>query len=79
VIFGGQVGVSDNISVGDNVVAGGATKMLTKVPAGRVVLGYPATKMDKNIELYKLQRRLPRLFEQVAALQKAVFKSGDTD
>lgn len=79
VILGGQVGVSDNITVGDNVVVGGGSKLLSKVPAGRVMLGYPATKMDQNLEIYRLQRRLPRLFEQVAALQKAVFKTGDKD
>lgn len=79
VILGGHVGVSDNISIGDNVVVGGGSKILSKVPAGRVMLGYPATKMDQNLEIYKLQRRLPRLFEQVAALQKAVFKSGEND
>ncbi len=28
---------------------------------------------------YKAIRRLPRLFEQVAALQKAVFKSGENE
>lgn len=79
VILGGHVGVSDNITIGDNVVVGGGSKILSKVPAGRVMLGYPATKMDQNLEIYKLQRRLPRLFEQVAALQKAVFKTGEND
>ena len=79
VILGGHVGVSDNITVGDNVVVGGGSKILSKVPAGRVMLGYPATKMDQNLEIYKLQRRLPRLFEQVTALQKAVFKTGENE
>ena len=79
VILGGQVGVTDNTTVGDNVVAGGGTKILNKIPAGRVILGYPGVKMDTHLETYKLQRRLPRLFEQVAALQKAVFKSDQND
>lgn len=77
VVLGGQVGVSDNTSIGDNVVAGGATKIFSKVPAGRVVMGSPAVKMDTHLENYKAIRRLPRLFEQVAALQKAVFKSDE--
>lgn len=79
VVLAGQVGVSDNISIGDDVVVGGGSKVMTKVPAGRVMLGYPATKMDMNVDLYKYQRRLPRLFAQVAALQKAVFKGGEND
>ncbi|MGX9354080.1 UDP-3-O-(3-hydroxymyristoyl)glucosamine N-acyltransferase [Roseobacteraceae bacterium S113] len=79
VVLGGQSGVSDNVFVGDNVITGGATKVLANVPAGRVMLGYPATKMTSQMETYKALRRLPRLFRDVAALQKAVFKSGDSD
>lgn len=79
VVLGGMTGVSDNIFIGDRVITGGGTKVLSSVPAGRVVLGYPATKMDKQIEIFKAIRRLPRLLADVAALQKAVFKSGDKD
>ncbi|MEH6775493.1 MAG: UDP-3-O-(3-hydroxymyristoyl)glucosamine N-acyltransferase [Cereibacter changlensis] len=76
VVLGGQVGVSDNIFVGDDVIAGGGTKIMTNAPAGRVLLGYPAVKMDSHIEMQKALRRLPRLATTVAALQKAVSNSG---
>ncbi|MCM2562203.1 UDP-3-O-(3-hydroxymyristoyl)glucosamine N-acyltransferase [Lutimaribacter sp. EGI FJ00015] len=79
VVLGGQTGVSDNLFIGDNVITGGATKVLANVPAGRVMMGYPAMKMDTHIETYKALRRLPRLMKQVAALQKAVFKPGQSD
>ncbi len=79
VVLGGQTGVTDNIFVGDRVIAGGATKILSNVPAGRVMMGYPAVKMDLHTEIYKAQRRLPRLFRDVAALQRAVFNKGATD
>jgi UDP-3-O-[3-hydroxymyristoyl] glucosamine N-acyltransferase len=72
----GQCGVNDNIFVGDDVIAGGATKIFTNVPAGRVILGNPAVKMETQIEINKALRRLPRLAAAVAALQKAVSKSG---
>ena len=78
VVFGGKVGVGDNLSVGDDVVAGGASVILSNVPAGRAVLGYPAMKMETHIEAYKGLRRLPRL-AQVARLQKAVSKPGESD
>lgn len=74
VILGGQCGVADNTFVGDNVVATGATKIISNVPAGRVMMGYPAIKMELHTEIYKAQRRLPRLARDVAALRKAVFK-----
>lgn len=74
VVLGGQTGVSDNLMIGDNVVTGGATKVLANVPAGRVMLGYPAMKMETHVEAYKGLRRLPRLYRDVAALHKAVSK-----
>jgi len=79
VVLGGQCGVSDNIFVGDDVVAGGATKIFTNAPAGRVLLGSPAVKMEAHVEAMKNIRRLPRLFRQVAELQKAVSKPGEND
>ncbi|MFV0243701.1 MAG: UDP-3-O-(3-hydroxymyristoyl)glucosamine N-acyltransferase [Qingshengfaniella sp.] len=75
VVLAGQTGVNDNIFIGDDVVAGGASKIFTNVPAGRVILGYPAVKMETHIESYKALRRLPRLFRDVAALQKLVSKN----
>lgn len=79
VVMGGQCGAADNIFIGDNVVVTGATKILSNVPAGRVMMGYPAVRMDLHTEIYKAQRRLPRLARDVAALQKAVFKPDSTD
>lgn len=72
VVLGGQCGVGDNLFVGDDVIAGGATKILTNAPAGRVLLGYPAIKMDAHIAAQKNIRRLGRLFTQVAELREAV-------
>ncbi len=79
VVLGGQVGISDNIFVGDDVVAGGATKILSKIPAGRVILGYPAMKMDQFIQASQNWRRLPRLMDDVKALKKAVSKDTGDD
>jgi UDP-3-O-[3-hydroxymyristoyl] glucosamine N-acyltransferase len=79
VVLGGQVGVGDNLFVGDDVIAGGATKILTNVPAGRAVLGYPAVKMDTHIEMQKALRRLPRLAQKVADLEKVISKLHGND
>lgn len=79
VILGGQVGVVDNIFIGDNVIAAGGTKILSNAPAGRVLMGYPAVKMETHTEMYKAQRRLPRLARDVAELKKAVFKADTKD
>ncbi len=72
VVLGGKTGVSDNIFIGDNVITGGGTVVLANIPAGRVMLGYPAMKMDATMELFKGFRRLGRLFADVAELKKTV-------
>lgn len=79
VVLAGQTGIGDNLFVGDRAITGGASKVLSNIPEGRVVLGYPATKMDTQLEIYKTLRRLPRLMRDVAALRKAVFKSDAND
>ena len=79
VVLGGQVGVSDNITIGDGVIAGGGTKILSNAPAGRSLLGYPATEMGKQIEGYKALRRLPRLLRDVAALKSQMGTSKDSE
>ena len=52
--------------VGDDVIAGGATKIFTNAPKGRVLLGYPAVKMETHISMQKALRRLPRLFKKLS-------------
>ncbi|MDH3263171.1 MAG: UDP-3-O-(3-hydroxymyristoyl)glucosamine N-acyltransferase [Paracoccaceae bacterium] len=79
VVLAGQCGVNDNIFVGDDVIAGGGTKIFTNASAGRVLLGYPAVKMETHLEIQKALRRLPRLAAAVAGLQKAVSKGDRTD
>ncbi|NBZ87954.1 UDP-3-O-(3-hydroxymyristoyl)glucosamine N-acyltransferase [Stagnihabitans tardus] len=60
VVLAGQVGVVDNVFVGDDVITGAGTKIMTNAPAGRVLLGYPAIRMDTHIALQKALRRLAR-------------------
>ncbi len=79
VVLGGQCGVNDNIFVGNDVIAGGATKIFTNAPAGRVLLGYPAVRMETHVEMQKALRRLPRLAARVAAMEKVVSLDPETD
>ncbi|RGP37972.1 UDP-3-O-(3-hydroxymyristoyl)glucosamine N-acyltransferase [Pseudotabrizicola alkalilacus] len=75
VVLAGQCGVNDNIFIGDDVICGGATKVFTNAPAGRVLLGYPAVKLETHVEMQKALRRLPRLAAKVAAIEKVIQKS----
>lgn len=79
VVMAGQVGISDNLTIGDRVVLAAATKVMSSVRDGKVMLGYPSTEMETQISMYKSQRRLPRVLREIAQIKKAVFKSGDSD
>jgi UDP-3-O-[3-hydroxymyristoyl] glucosamine N-acyltransferase len=79
VVLAGQCGVNDNIFVGDDVIAGGGTKIFTNAPSGRVLLGYPAVKMETHVEIQKALRRLPRLATRVAEIEKVIPKLQDND
>ncbi|PIE10328.1 MAG: UDP-3-O-(3-hydroxymyristoyl)glucosamine N-acyltransferase [Rhodobacterales bacterium] len=70
VVLAGQVGVADHHKIGSDVVAGGASKIMANVPSGRVVLGYPASRMDTALSGFKAVRRLSR---------KPVSKDGGRD
>ncbi len=69
VVLGGASALSDNIILGDDVMIGGNSGVPSNVPAGRVMFGTPATRLDQQVALYKAQRRLPRLVAQVTELQ----------
>lgn len=75
VVLGGKCGVADHVSVGSDVIAAGKAGISSNVPPKRVIMGNPAVKMEANIESYKAIRRLPRLIEKIAALEKIVFKN----
>jgi UDP-3-O-[3-hydroxymyristoyl] glucosamine N-acyltransferase len=77
VVLAGQCGVNDNIFVGDDVIAGGGTKIFTNAPAGRVLLGYPAVKMETHVEIQKALRRLPRLAASFAELKENLSQNSD--
>jgi UDP-3-O-[3-hydroxymyristoyl] glucosamine N-acyltransferase len=70
VVLAGGVGLADNLRIGDDAVITAGSGVLSNVPSGRVMMGYPATRMDAQIESYKALRRLPRLLRSLG-LQKA--------
>ncbi|QFU08562.1 UDP-3-O-acylglucosamine N-acyltransferase [Rhodobacteraceae bacterium THAF1] len=75
VVCGGATGIADNLTIGSDVIFGGGTKVLSNVPAGRVMMGYPAVRMDQHVDMYKALRRLPRMLARLTS-DKAVSKGG---
>lgn len=67
-VLGGQSGVGDHLILGDDVIVAGGTGVLSNVPSGRVMMGYPAMKIEQSIESYKALRRLPRMMAKLQEL-----------
>ena len=70
VVLGGQVGVADHVSIGCDSIVAGKSGVSSNVPQGRFMMGNPAMKIEKNIETYKLLRRLPRILKKIEYLEK---------
>ncbi len=79
VVLGGKTGVADNLTIGSDVVTGGGSVVLSNVPSGRVMMGYPATRMETHIDMYKALRRLPRWMRDIVLRQNSVSKPGQSD
>ncbi len=79
VVVGGQAGVTDNIVVGDDAVVGAAAKVLSNVPPGRVLMGYPAMKMDAFFKISRNFRRLPKLVEDMRDVRAALASKYKTE
>lgn len=65
VVLGGRAAVADHLRIGDNSVITGNSGVASHVPPGRIMMGYPAVRMDQNVEIYKALRRLPRLMAKL--------------
>ena len=65
VVLGGRAAVADHLTIGANSVITGNSGVASNVPPGRIMMGYPAVRMDQNVEIYKALRRLPRLMARL--------------
>jgi UDP-3-O-[3-hydroxymyristoyl] glucosamine N-acyltransferase len=79
VVLAGRASIADHLKIGANSVITGNSGVASNVPPGRIMMGYPAVRMDQNVDMYKALRRLPRVLARLEAAQKAVSNPGATD
>jgi len=72
VILAGQVGVVDNVEIGDGVIAGAQAGVTHSIEARQRVLGSPAIDYREQVKLVALQRRLPKISEQLRQLSTRI-------
>jgi len=66
VVIGGAASVADHLRIGSHVVITGKSGVSGHVADNRIMMGYPAVEMDRNVEMYKALRRLPRVLARLA-------------
>lgn len=66
--FGGGAGVGDHRRIGDNALVAAGSGVISDVPAGAFVSGYPAMPHQQSAEQYLYLRRQRRLHDKVAAM-----------
>lgn len=69
VVLGGKVGVADHVTIGNDTVCAASTMVASSVPAGRVMMGVPATERDKAVAQFVALKRLPRMIRQMAEVR----------
>lgn len=79
VVLGGKAAVADHLTIGQNSVITGNSGVASNVPPNRIMMGYPAVRMEQNVEIYKALRRLPRFMARLDAAQKDVANARSSD
>jgi UDP-3-O-[3-hydroxymyristoyl] glucosamine N-acyltransferase len=72
VVIAGEVGITGHVEIGDGTVIGAGSKVIGSWPPNSYISGYYALPHRENIEQKVLIRKLPKLFEQVRELMKAL-------
>ncbi len=72
VVFGGHVGIKDNIKIGDQVKCGAFTAVAADMPDGEVLFGIPAEPAIKKMRTIKAGKKLPDLLKRVKKLEHKV-------
>ena len=79
VVLGGKAAIADHLTIGANAVITGNSGVASNVPPNRIMMGYPAVRMEQNVEMYKALRRLPRVLARLEAAQKPVSNPDTSD
>ena len=72
VILAGQVGLVGHVKIGDGAVIMAQSGVSKDVPAGAMMMGYPAKPLEVYRRVNACVQNLPKLFDTVNALKKKI-------
>ena len=64
-----DVGITDNVTIGDRCRIGGGSRVFKSLPAGSEVWGHPARPLDETKKSQAIVSRLPQLREELRELR----------
>ena len=73
-MFGGQVGVSGHITIGDRVMLGAQSGAPGSIKGNQMLIGTPPMPKLTYFKSQAILRKLPDMYKQLNALQKEVEK-----
>ncbi len=73
-IFGGQVGISDHVNVGDFAMVGARSAIMSDTEGGKVLMGEPAMERTKFLKTHALYLKLPEIYERLKELESKLKK-----
>jgi UDP-3-O-[3-hydroxymyristoyl] glucosamine N-acyltransferase len=72
VIVAEDVGINDHVTIGEGAILGAGCGCPRDVPAGAIMLGYPAHPIGQQRRIYAMQSRLPEMAQRLRKLEKGV-------
>lgn len=86
VILAGQVGVKDHVRIGENSLIGAKSGIISDIPPGSKIAGFPARRYGEQMRIWANLTRLPELAgkvreleEKLDQLQSRLGEAGDPD
>lgn len=72
IILGGQVGIGDHLTIGERSVVGAQGGVISDIPAGSFVSGYPAGPHREKMKVEAAIKRVPDLLRTIRQLMRRV-------
>lgn len=79
VVVAEDVGITDNVTIGDRCRIGGGSRVFKSLPPGAEVWGHPARPLDEAKKIAAIVGRLPALRDEVRALRKQLDRLSGRD
>ncbi|MBR4355677.1 MAG: UDP-3-O-(3-hydroxymyristoyl)glucosamine N-acyltransferase [Elusimicrobiaceae bacterium] len=70
VVLAGQVGLAGHMKIGDRVQVGAQSGVISSVPAGQTMFGYPAMPQKEAFKQLAILRKLPEMYKDFKQLKK---------